>query len=73
MDYPAEIAKIEAKIKQLTKQRDALRAEAVEAGVAKWVETQRTYTPDLKWWKEKHPLSWQRYMRTGTAKHFTWI
>jgi hypothetical protein len=73
MDYQIEIAKIEAKIKQLTKQRDALRAEAVEAGVAQWVETARTYTPNLDWWKEQHPKTWQRYMRTGTAKNFTWL
>lgn len=73
MNYKTELAKVEAKIKLLTKQREQLRAAAVEAGVAQWVETQRTYTPDLKWWKEQHPRSWQRYMRPGTVKNFTWI
>jgi hypothetical protein len=73
MDYQIEIAKLEAKIKQLTKQRDALRVEAVEAGVAAWVETSRTYTPNLDWWKAEHPKTWHRYMRHGTAKNFTWL
>ena len=72
MDYQTKIAAIEAKIKILTKQRDQLRAEAIEAGVAQWVETQRTYTPNLSWWQQQHPKTWQRYMRTGTAKTFTW-
>ena len=73
MDYQTELAKVEAKIKMLTKQRDQLRAAAVEAGVAQWVETTRTYTPNLSWWQEQHPRTWQRYMRTGKAKSFTWI
>ena len=73
MDYQTKIAAIEAKIKILTKQRDQLRAEAIEAGVAQWVETQRTYAPTLAWWKEQHPKTWQRYAHVGRVKNFTWI
>ena len=73
MEYQTKIAAIEAKIKILTKQRDQLRLEAIEAGVAQWVEVSRTYTPNLTWWQQQHPKTWQRYAHTGRVKNFTWI
>ena len=73
MDYQTEIAKLEAQIKTLTKRRDTLRLEAIEAGAARWVITTRTYAPSLAWWQEQHPKTWERYVTKGTAKNFTWI
>ena len=52
MEYQDKIAKIEAKIAKLTKQRNELRIEAIEQGYAHYVTTYRTLAPNLTWWKE---------------------
>ena len=56
MEYQDKIAKIEAKIAKLTKQRNELRAEAIEQGYAHYVTTYRTLAPNLQWWKENRFL-----------------
>ena len=66
-----EIAAIEAQIKQLTKQRDALRADAIANGWATWTYTVRMGAPSLKWWKENRPTVWKKYATTTKVKHFT--
>lgn len=73
MDYQTEIETLELEIKRLTRERDALRAAAVEAGAAQWAESVRTYAPNLEWWKAQHPKTWERYVTTGTTKRFVWL
>ncbi len=73
MEYQDKIAKIEAKIAKLTKQRNELRVEAIEQGYAHYVTTYRTLAPNLQWWKENRPTVWQQYAKESKVNKFTWI
>ena len=66
-----QIAVIEAQIKDLTKERDALRIQAVAEGHATWNVTIRMSAPSLSWWKENRPTVWQKYAKQSTVKKFT--
>jgi sugar (pentulose or hexulose) kinase len=66
-----QIAAIEAQIKELTAQRDALRNEAVINGYAVWTYTVRQSAPSLAWWKENRPTVWQKYATETKVKRFT--
>jgi hypothetical protein len=66
-----QIAIIEAQIKDLTKERDALRIQAVVEGYATWSVTIRMSAPSLSWWKENRPTVWQKYAKQSTVKKFT--
>jgi len=61
-----------AKIAKLNKQKAALRAEAIELDFAYYVQTTRDIAPNLSWWKENRPQSWQRFTSTTTVNKFTW-
>ena len=65
------IAQNEAQIKELTKERDALRDIAVKNGWAQWTFTVRVSAPSLKWWKENRPTVWQKYATTSQVKKFS--
>ena len=65
------IAEIEAQIKTLTKERDALRDDAVANGWATWEYTVRMTAPSLEWWKTNRPTVWQKYAKTTQVKKFT--
>lgn len=64
------IAEIEAQIKTLGKERDALRIEAVANGWARWVTTIRFNAPNLAWWKENKPRTWEKYATPSKVKRF---
>ena len=66
-----QIAIIDAQIKDLTKERDALRIQAVAEGYATWTVTVRMGAPSLSWWKENRPTVWQKYAKQSTVKKFT--
>jgi len=66
-----QIAAIEAQIKQLTKERDQLRNEAIGAGWATWEYTVRMGAPSLAWWKENRPTVWKKYAKPTQVKKFT--
>jgi alpha-L-arabinofuranosidase len=66
-----QIAELEAQIKAATKERDALRLEAVSNGWAMWTYTIRQSAPSLAWWKENRPTVWQKYAKETTVKKFT--
>ena len=65
------IAELEAQIKADTAERDKLRLDAVANGWAVWSVSIRTNVPNLAWWKENKPRSWQNYCKQSTAKRFT--
>ena len=67
----AQITMLEAQIKAATKERDALRAEAVANGWAMWSITIRQSAPSLAWWKENRPSVWRKYAKTTQVKKFT--
>ena len=66
-----QIAELEAQIKAATKERDALRLEAVTNGWARWDYTIRQSAPSLAWWKENRPTVWQKYAKETSVKKFT--
>lgn len=66
-----QIAILEAQIKELTKERDQLRADAVANGWATWTYTVRMSAPSLAWWKENRPTVWRKYAKETTVKKFT--
>jgi len=68
-----QIAEIEAQIKDLTAQRDALRNEAIMNGWATWTYTVRMQAPSLAWWKENRPTVWQKYATQTSVKKFTTV
>ena len=68
-----QIAEIEAKIKDLTTQRDELRTDAIMNGWATWTYTVRMQAPSLAWWKENRPTVWQKYATQTTVKKFTTV
>jgi hypothetical protein len=65
-----QLAVIDAQIKDLTKERDALRIEAVKQGFAVWDVTVRMSAPTLSWWKENRPTVWKKYAKSSTVKRF---
>ena len=65
-----KIAVIDAQIKDLTKNRDALRIDAVKQGYAVWDVTIRMSAPTLSWWKENRPSVWKKYAKSSTVKKF---
>ena len=65
-----QLAVTEAQIKDLTKQRDAMRLEAVAKGWATWTYTVRMGAPSLAWWKENRPTVWKKYATTTNVKRF---
>ena len=65
------IAQNEAQIKELTKERDALREVAIDYGWAQWTFTVRMSAPSLKWWKDNRPTVWQKYATTSRVKKFS--
>lgn len=67
----AQISHLEAQIRAATKERDALRAEAVANGWAMWTYTIRQSAPSLAWWKENRPTVWRKYAKESTVKKFT--
>jgi hypothetical protein len=65
------IAAIEAEVKALTKERDALRIDAVVNGWAVWTISIRMSPPSLAWWKENRPTVWKKHAKETTVKKFT--
>ena len=65
-----KISTLESKIKELTKERDALRVDAVSNGWAVWTVSIRQGAPSLKWWKENRLTVWQKYATSVTVKKF---
>ena len=51
----------------------AVREMAIEDGHAEYVETTRTNTPNLAWWKKEKPRTWAKYCTLSPVKKFTWI
>jgi hypothetical protein len=72
MDIKNKLQAIDKKIAKLNKQKAALRAEAIELDFAYYVQTTRDIAPNLSWWKENRPQSWQRFASTTTVNKFTW-
>ena len=72
MDIKDKLQAIDKKIAKLNKQKTALRAEAIELDFAYYVQTTRDIAPNLSWWKENRPKSWQRFASTTTVNKFTW-
>ena len=64
------IAELEAQIKTLTKERDALRADSVSFGYARWEYTVRMSAPSLAWWKGNRPTVWRKYAKETRVKKF---
>jgi len=64
------IAQIEATVKELTAERDELRAEAVTQGWARWEVTVTTRAPSLAWWKENRPTVWEKYAQKSNTRRF---
>ncbi len=64
------IAQIEGQIKELTAERDELRAEAVTQGWARWEVTVTTRAPSLAWWKENRPTVWEKYAQKSNTRRF---
>ncbi len=72
MDIKDKLQALDKKIAKLNKQKAALRAEAIELDFAYYVQTTRDIAPNLSWWKENRPQSWQRFTSTTTVNKFTW-
>lgn len=64
------ITALDIEIKALTKERDAMRIEAVTQGYAVWDVTIRMSAPSLTWWKENRPTVWKKYAKASTVKRF---
>lgn len=63
-----QLAVIDAQIKDLTKERDAMRIEAVKQGFAVWnVVLPSTKAPSKQWWEEHRAVSFARL--TDVAKN----
>lgn len=67
------IATVEAQIKALTTERDALREYAIENGWATWTYTVRMSAPSLAWWKEHRPATWEKHAKATQVKKFTLV
>ena len=65
-----KITALDVEIKALTKERDAMRIEAVTQGYAVWDVTIRMSAPSLTWWKENRPTVWKKYAKASTVKRF---
>ena len=65
-----KISKLEARIKKLGKEREELRAQAVTNGWARWTFTVRMTAPNLQWWKENKPRTWEKYATMNKVKKF---
>jgi hypothetical protein len=72
MDFENKVKDIDKKIAKLKKQRDALCAEAIDKDFAYFVQRTRTNTPNLSWWREQYPRSWEKYVTKSTYNKFTW-
>ena len=66
----ARIAEVEAQIKELGKEREALRIEAVKNGWARWTISIRMTAPNLAWWKENKPRTWEKYTTPHKVQRF---
>ena len=64
------IAQIEATVKELTAERDELRAEAVTQGWARLEVTVTTRAPSLAWWKENRPTVLEKYAQKSNTRRF---
>ena len=65
-----KISKLEARIKKLGKEHEELRAQAVANGWARWTFTIRMRAPNLQWWKENRPRTWEKYATMTKVKKF---
>lgn len=65
-----QLAVVEAQIKDLNKEREELRAVAVQNGWARWTYTIRMTAPSLTWWKENRPTVWKKYAKETQVKKF---
>jgi hypothetical protein len=72
MDFENKVKDIDKKIAKLKKQRDALCAEAIDKDFAYFVQRTRTNTPNLSWWREQYPRSWEKYVTKSTYNKFAW-
>ena len=72
MDFENKVKDIDKKIAKLKKQKDALWAEAIDKDFAYYVQRTRTNTPNLTWWRENYPRSWEKYVTKSTYNKFTW-
>ena len=64
------IAELEAQMKADKAERDQLRLDAVANGWAIWSVSIRTHVPNLQWWKENKPRSWQKYCTNKPVNNF---
>ena len=65
-----KIAELEAQIKAATKERDALRLEAVSNGWAMWTYTIRQSAPSLACCKYNRPTVWKKYAKETSVKNY---
>jgi predicted phage-related endonuclease len=72
MDFENKVKDIDEKIAKLKKQREALCAEAIDKDFAYFVQRTRTNTPNLSWWREQYPRSWEKYVTKSTYNKFAW-
>ena len=67
------IAEVEAQIKELGAEREALRLEAVKNGWARWEVKISLRAPSLAWWKEHRPATWEKHAIPTKSKKFTTV
>jgi hypothetical protein len=72
MNFEDKVKDIDKKIAKLKKQKDALCAEAIDKDFAYYVQRTRTNTPNLTWWRENYPRSWEKYVTKSTYNKFAW-
>ena len=70
-DLRAKKSKLEKQTRKIKADLDKLETEAVQKGFGMWVFSRnRKIVPDLSWWKDKYPRSWEKYIEIRSYDKF---
>ena len=70
-DLRAKKSKLEKQARKIGETLAKLETEAVEKGYGMWVFSRtRKIVPDLSWWKDNYPRSWEKYIEIRSYNKF---
>ena len=70
-DLKAKKTKLEQQTRKVKAELERLETEAVEKGYGMWVFSRtRKIVPDLSWWKDNYPRSWEKYIEIRSYNKF---
>ena len=70
-DLKTKKTKLEQQTRKIKAELEKLETEAVEKGYGMWVFSRtRKIVPDLSWWKDNYPRSWEKYIEIRSYNKF---